>query len=213
MEDLDSNNDGGVTVEEIPDEYKNLLETIDASTGSDGSVSKDDLAAAYLDWNIHEKTGEKNSDDEEKNDDECMETSSGETICVGDNIGDLKSGADAGEAHTQESAAALVDKHWDEMNLDPNGDGGVDGDEVPEEYRNFGEAIDEMTGGDGFVTKDDMIAAYMTANIHEKTGEDGCGGSDSESGSGSGDDCFTGSNGETICHGDRIGDLQSNGGD
>ena len=63
-----------------------------------------------------------------------------------------------------------------------------------EPYFTLFDAIDYNKNYDRKLTVDEMAAFYLLANIHEK---------------GTIPDCFTGSNGEKICIGDKIGDLQS----
>lgn len=81
--------------------------------------------------------------------------------------------------------------------MDANNSGTISRGEVDDQYKNFFDAINHHTNQDGQLTVDELATAYKHSNIHER---------------GAKPDCFTGTNGQKICEGDRIGDLQLNGG-
>lgn len=100
-------------------------------------------------------------------------------MCIGDDIGDkLRSGVNAGNQHTQESALQLANKHMDEMDDDDNGF--ITRGEVDDQYKNFFDAINYHTNKDDQLTVDELATAYKHSNIHER---------------GAAPDCFTGTNG------------------
>lgn len=81
--------------------------------------------------------------------------------------------------------------------MDTDGSRSLSKNEVDDRYHTLHDAINHYSNQDGELTVDELAGAYKHSNIHER---------------GAKPDCFTGTNGQKICEGDRVGDLQMNGG-